>query len=211
MDWSVIDGFSNKEVDLFRAACNHLLGRTFVSRMLYTDGEKKHNPEYTFIAQHQQAVRDYLAFIGWELYQDQLNGYFYVQNDLEENRLTMDKDATGILLALRLIYDENSERAGLNQDVVCYVRELLEKTVTDFAILKQKPNMRDVRKSLQLIENHCIIARLEGRFNEMGCRFTILPTILTAVSAEKLNILVDRMKTLNEESTDEEADESAID
>ena len=133
--------------------------------------------------------------LGWELYQDQYNGYFYVQNDLEENRLTMDKDTTGMLLALRLIYDENSERAGLNQDVVCYVRDLLEKTVTDFAILKQKPNMRDVRKSLQLMENHCIIARLDGRFNEMGCRFTILPTILTAVSTERLNILVERMKT----------------
>jgi len=211
MDWAVLDGFSIKEADLFRAACNHLLGRTFVSRMSYTDGERKHNPEYTFIVQYEQVVRGYLALIGWELYQDPYNGYFYVQNDLEENRLTMDKDTTGILLALRLIYDENSELAGLNQDVVCYVRELLEKTVTDFAILKQKPNMKEVRKSLQLMENHCIIARLEGRFSEMSCRFTILPTIMTAVSAERLNILVERMKTSNEESSDEETDESAID
>jgi len=211
MEWAVLDGFSIKEAELFRAACNHLLGRTFVSRMIYADGERKHNPEYTFIAQYEQTVRGYLALIGWELYQDPYNGYFYVQNDLEENRLTMDKDTTGILLALRLIYDENSERAGLNQDVVCYVRELLEKTVTDFAILKQKPNMKEVRKSFQLIENHGIIARLEGRFNEMSCRFTILPTILTAVSAERLNILVERMKTSNEESSDEENDESAVD
>ena len=211
MDWEVLDGFSIKEAEFFRAACNHLLGRTFVSRMIYTDGERKHNPEYTFIAQYEHIVRGYLAFIGWEVYQDPYNGYFYVQNDLEENRLTMDKDTTGILLALRLIYDENSERAGLNQDVVCYVRELLEKTVTDFAILKQKPNMKEVRKSLQLIENHGIIARLEGRFNEMSCRFTILPTILTAVSAERLNILVERMKTTNEETSDEETDESPVD
>jgi hypothetical protein len=86
-----------------------------------------------------------------------------------------------------------------------------EKIVTDFAILKQKPNMRDVRKSLQLMENHCIIAKLDGRFNEMGCRFTILPTILTAVSAERLNILVERMKTSNEESINEEADEDTFD
>jgi len=211
MDWAVIDAFSSKEAELFRAACNRLLGRTFVSRMSYDNGEKKHNPEYTFIAQYQQTVRDYLALLGWELYQDPFNGYFYVQNDLEENRLTLDKETTGLLLALRLIYDENSERAGLNQDVVCYVREILEKTVTDFAILKQKPNMRDVKKSLQLMENHCIIAKLEGRFNEMGCRFTILPTILTAVSAERLNTLVQRMKISNEETSDEETDESAFD
>jgi hypothetical protein len=211
MDWAVIDGFSTKEAELFRSACNHLLGRTFVTRMSYSDGERKHNPEYTFIAQYQQAVRDYLVYIGWELYQDPYNGYFYVLNNLEENRLTMDKDTTGMLLALRLIYDENSERAGLNQDVVCYVRDLLEKTVTDFAILRQKPNMREVRRSLQLLESHCIIARLEGRFSEMGCRFTILPTILTAVSAERLSTLVERMKIVNEEPNDEEADESAFD
>jgi hypothetical protein len=211
MDWAVIDGFNDKELEFFRTACNHLLGRTFVTRIAYGDGEKKHNPEYTFIAQYQQLVHDYLALAGWELFQDQYNGYFYVQNDLEENRLTMDKDTTGMLLALRLIYDENSERAGLNQDVICYVRELLEKTVTDFAILKQKPNMRDIRKSLQLMEKHCIIAKLDGRFNEMGCRFTILPTILTAVSTEKLNILVERMKISDEDSVNEETDEDAFD
>jgi len=211
MDWATIDGFTVKEAELFRNSCNRLLGRTFVTRFTYGEGERKHNPEYTFIAQYQQTVQEYLAIIGWELYQDQYNGYFYVQNDLEENRLTMDKDTTGMLLALRLIYDENSERAGLNQDVVCYVRDLLEKTVTDFAILKQKPNMRDVRKSLQLMENHCIIARLDGRFNEMGCRFTILPTILTAVSTERLNILVERMKASDEDSVDEETDEGTFD
>jgi len=35
--------------------------------------------------------------------------------------------STAILLALRLIYEENMERLGLEQDAVCTVRDVLEK------------------------------------------------------------------------------------
>ena len=218
MDWSVIDGFSNKDAELFRSTCNHLLGRTFVLRMVWEDGQKRHNPEYTFLARYHQTVQGYLAHLGWDLYHEQYNGYFYVVNNLEENRLALNKDTTAILLALRLIYDEDSERAGLNQDVVCHVRDLLEKVVVNFAILRQRPNMRDLRKSLQLLENHGVIVKLEGRYNEIECRFAILPTILTAVSAERANALVEQMrktekseKSEPEEEIDEEADENSFD
>lgn len=211
MDWSVIDDFSNKDAEIFRQTCNRLLGKTFILREDYEDGKKKHNPEYTFLVRHQQTVQCYLAFLGWDLCHEQYSGYFYVLNNLEENRLTMDKETTGILLALRLIYDEDSEHAGLSQDVVCHVRDLLEKIVTDFAILRQKPNMKEVKKSLQLMENHSLIAKLDGKYNSMDCQFAILPTILTAVSAEKLNTLVEQMKRTEEEISDEEADEDSVD
>lgn len=211
MDWSIIDGFTKKEAEMFQHACNHLLGRTFISRIIFEDGVKKSNPEYAFLVRYQQTVQHYLKLIGWDLHHEQYSGYFYVVNDLEENRLSLDKDSTGIILALRLIYDEDSEQAGLYQDVICYVRDLLEKIVTSFSILRQKPNMRDVKKSLQMMENHGIIARLEGKYNEVECRFTILPTILTAVSAEKCNTLVEQLKKMQEETTDEEADEDSID
>ena len=210
MDWSVIDGFSDKEAEIFRSTCNHLLGKTFISRMIWADGLKKHNPEYSFLVRYQQTVQGYLAFLGWDLFHEQYNGYFYVINNLDENRLTMDKEPTAILLALRLIYDEDSERAGLNQDVICYVRDLLEKVVVNFAILRQNPNMRNLRKYLQLMENHGIIVRLDGRYSEMDCRFAILPTILTAVSAEKTNALVEQMRR-PEEASDEETDEDSFD
>ena len=211
MDWSVIEGFSKKEMELFQQACNHLLGRTFISRVAFEDGDKKNSPEYTFLLRYQQTVQEYLKLLGWYLHHEPYSGYFYVENDLEENRLSLDKDTTGIVLALRLIYDEDREQAGLHQDVICYVRDLLEKIVTSFSILRQKPNMKDVKKSLQLIENHGIIARLEGKFNDTECRFTILPTILTAVSAEKCNTLVEQLKKAQEETSDEEADENAAD
>ncbi len=194
MDYSVIEGFSQKERELFRSSCNHLLGKTFVVRTIYKNGANIPNPEYTFLVRYKEIVKDYLSLLGWDIYQDEFNGYFYVLNDLEENRLSMNKITTGILLALRLIYDENSESAGLYRDVICSVRDLLDKIITDFSLLRQKPNMDEIRRSLKLLEEHSIIVPIEGRYNEMSCNFTILPTIFIAVSAEKLNALVEQMK-----------------
>lgn len=56
-------------------------------------------------------------------------------NTDEVNRCNLGKKETAILLAIRMIYDENQERVGLEQDVICTVRDVLEKVVTDYAIL----------------------------------------------------------------------------
>lgn len=51
-----------------------------------------------------------------------------------------------------MIYEENQERLGLEQDAVCTVRDVLEKVVTDYAILPAKPNMDEVKRALTLLE-----------------------------------------------------------
>ena len=56
--------------------------------------------------------------------------------------------------------------------------------------------------------NHSVIQRLEGKFNQGSCRIAILPTILSAVSSEKLNLVV---SVLKKEETDEEAEEDPAD
>ena len=112
------------------------------------------------------------------------------------------------MLALRLLYEDNQDRLGLEQDAVCTVRDVLEKVVTDYAILPSKPNMAEVKRALTLLENHSIIQRIEGKFNQSSCKFAILPTILTAVSGEKLNAVV---SALRKEEADEEAEEDSAD
>jgi hypothetical protein len=211
MDYSIIEGFSAKEQELFSSVCNHLLGNTFVVRDIYKDGVHVNNPEYTFLVRYLDTVRGYLSLLEWDIYQDEFHGYFYISNRLEANRLVMGRVSTCILLVLRLIYDENSERAGLHQDVLCTVRDLLEKVVADFSIFRQKPNMDEIKRSLKLLENHNIIVRIDGKYSEATGRFTILPTILTAVSPEKMQVLIAQMKKSGEEKADEEAEEGAVD
>ena len=137
-----------------------------------------------------------------------MNGYFYVINTDEANRCNLNKKETAMLLALRMIYEENQERLGLEQDAICTVRDVLEKVVTDYAILPAKPNMDEVKRALTLLENHAI-QRIDGKFNQSSCKFSILPTVLAAVSSEKLNDVVAALR--KEDDVDEETEEDSVD
>lgn len=203
MGW--LNDATQREKDQFKAVCNQLLSRTYIVRTLYKpDRGRVANPDYTFLSIHYEHVRDYLALLDWDLRKDDMNGYFYVLNTDEANRCNLDKKETAILLAIRMIYDENQERLGLEQDALCTVRDVLEKVVTDYAILPSKPNMEEVKRALTRLENHSIIQRIDGKFNKGNCKFAILPTVLSVVSADKLNMIVSILK---KEENDEETSE----
>jgi hypothetical protein len=205
MDFSEIDNYSAKELEQFKSVCNYLLGHTYVVRTLYKPDEARiSNPQYTFISTHYETIRDYLFLLDWELRRNDLYGYYYVLNTDEANRRTLNKKATAILLALRMVYEDDHERAGLEHDVICTVRDVLEKVVTEYAILPTRPNMDEAKHAFTLLENHSIIQRLDGRFSQPGCKFAILPTILTAVPSERLDATV---AVLRKEDDVEETDE----
>lgn len=207
IDW--INQATQKELDQFKSVCNQLLSRTYVVRTLYKQGHGRiNNPDYTFLSIHYEVVQEYLSLLDWDLRKDDLNGYFYVLNKDEANRCNLSKKETALLLAIRLIYDENQEQLGLEQDAICTVRDVLEKVVTDYAILPAKPNMDEVKRALILFENHSIIQRIDGKYNQGSCKFAILPTILTAVSGEKLKAVV---SVLRRENGNEEAEEDSVD
>lgn len=210
MNLDFISSATAKELQQFKSVCNQLLSRTFVVRTLYRPGrERLNNPDYIFLSIHFEAVRDYLSLLDWDLRHDEANGCFYVINTDEANRLILSKRETAILLVLRMLYDESQERLGLEQDALCTVREVLEKVVTDYAILPAKPNMDEFRRAMLVFENHAVIQRIEGRYNQPDCRFAILPTILTAVSAERLHETAAVLR--KEENADEEAEENTAD
>lgn len=200
---------TQKELEHFRDVCNQLLSRTYVVRTLYKPGEGRvNNPDYVFLSAHDEVIRDYLALLDWDLRKDDLNGYFYVLNTGEANRCNLNKKETAILLAIRMIYKENIERLGLEQDAVCTVRDVLEKVVTDYAILPAKPNMDEVKRALTVLDNHSVIQRIEGKYSQGNCKFAILPTVLSAVSSEKLNAIV---SLLRKEDGNEEVEEDPAD
>ncbi len=209
MNFEWISGASQKELEQFKAICNQLLSRTFVVRtMVHPDKGRVNNPDYTFLSTHYEEVREYLSLLDWDLRKDDFNGFFYVLNTDEVNRCNLSKKETAILLAIRMIYDENQERVGLEHDVICTVRDVLEKVVTDYAILPSKPNMDEIKRALTLLDNHCIIQRIDGKYNQNDCKFAILPTVLTAVSSEKLSATV---AVLRKEDENEEAEEDTVD
>ena len=206
MKFDFLSSASDKELQQFKSVCNQLLSRTYVVRTLYRPGrERLNNPDYTFLTIHAEAVRDYLSLLDWDLRHDDANGIYYVVNTDDVNRCILSKRETAILLALRMLYDESLEGLGLEKDALCTVREVLEKVVTDYAILPAKPNMEEFKRAMLILENHSIIQRIEGKYNQPDCRFAILPTILTAVSAERLHEVAAVLR--KEEENGEEAEE----
>lgn len=200
---------TQKELEHFKDVCNQLLSRTYIVRTLYKPGEGRvNNPDYVFLSAHDEVIRDYLALLDWDLRKDDLNGYFYVLNTDEANRCNLNKKETAILLAIRMIYEENIERLGLEQDAVCTVHDVLEKVATDYAILPAKPNMDEVKRALTVLDNHSVIQRIEGKYSQGNCKFAILPTVLSAVSSEKLNAIV---SVLRKEGGNEEVEEDPAD
>ena len=209
MNFEGIKDLSTKELEQFKTICNYLLSHTFMVRTIYNpDKGRVNNPDYTFLSIHYETIRDYLSLLDWDLRKDDFNGYYYILNTNEANRRSLNKTATAILLALRMIYEENQERVGLEHDVICTVRDVLEKIVTDYAILSTRPNMDEVKRSFRLLENHNVIQRMDGKFSQNSCKFAILPTILTAVSGERLEAVV---SVLRKEEDNEEVDEDIID
>lgn len=206
MKFDFLSSASDKELQQFKSVCNQLLSRTYVVRTLYRPGrERLNNPDYTFLTIHAEAVRDYLSLLDWDLRHDDANGIYYVVNTDDANRCILSKRETAILLALRMLYDESLEGLGLEKDALCTVREVLEKVVTDYAILPAKPNMEEFKRAMLILENHSITQRIEGKYNQPDCRFAILPTILTAVSAERLHEVAAVLR--KEEENGEEAEE----
>ena len=68
-------------------------------------------------------------------------------------------------------------------------------------------NMEEVKRALTRLENHSIIQRIDGKFNKGNCKFAILPTVLSVVSADKLNMIVSILK--KEENDEETSEDSA--
>ena len=67
---------------------------------------------------------------------------------------------------------------------------------------------RAIDGMLTLLENHAVIQRIDGKFNQGSCKFAILPTVLAAVSSEKLNAVV---AVLKKEEENEETEENTSD
>ena len=93
--------------------------------------------------------------------------------------------------------------------MLCTVRDVLEKVVTDYAILPSRPNMDEVRKALAVLDAHNVIQKIDKKYSQKECRFVIMPTILTVVSSEKLNAIVSQMR--KEENGFEETEEDPAD
>lgn len=201
------ENLSDKEKENFRRVCNLLLAETFIIRNDYKNGSaQSRNRDYEFLSKYEDLIKDYLYLSGWILNKDDTNGYYYIENEEEVNRCRFSLTQTQILLALRFLYDENLKDAGLFLTVTTNVEELLHQLVDVLGYFEKKPNMKDFKSDMNIFDDFNIIKKINGTYKDLDCDFVILPTIQVAVPAERIAMVTNQIKAL-EEVTDEKTDE----
>lgn len=208
MNLTAFEEMSEKETKEFSRICNMLLSVTYILR----DGaDGRISKEYHFIDSHFELFSDYLELTGWKIYKDIQYGIIYVRNVDGLNKLTLNKLTTVMLVAIRIIYEESRIKASNTSNVCITVGSLFDKIVNEFSMYSKKPPQKEIKESFRILEAHNLIKRLDDSFDDIECRFVILPSVLIAVSNEKSKAICDTLKSKSEEITNEEIDPTAVD
>lgn len=197
---------TQREKDEFARICNKLMSATYILR----DGADKFvSREYRFIENEFEFFSDYLSLSGWKLYRDIQYGIIYVRNVEEYNKLSLNKLTTVMIMTMRIIYEDMRIQASNTNDVCVTVGELFGKIVTEFSIYSKKPPQKDIKEAFRVLENHNVVRRLDESYDDIECRFVVLPSILIAVPNDKCKSICEMLKA--EEEKNEETDEITSD
>ena len=193
------------EQNEFASVVNTLLLRGFVVRDIFDPREKlmRTNETYRYIERHFDLIADYLKFSGWNLERDAILGVVALSNFYTENRIRLDRETSLVLFALRLIYEhEKNESNSANQAIYITTPGLI-KTMSDDGVVMpgKRLNGRSIAKSLRFLNNHSIISKVSGSFDEGNVSFYILPSIVYALDNDKIVAMsnaLDELKKQNE-------------
>lgn len=186
MKW---DSFTAEEQERTRAICQRLFHENFLLEFRFSakDGMKKADPDYLFAFQRFSALAELLDGCGWQLHKDDRAGVMYLTSGYPGAYLPLKKLESKFLFALRLIYDDRKLQAVNTAEVLCTVRDIVEKLSTLNAI--DVVTKQERAEALRMLESRNIIQRLSGAWTELDTRLVILPSILCALSAEKIAAL----------------------
>ena len=193
---------SGSDQTRFAEIVNKILLKGFVVRDIFDSREKiiRVNPDFRFIERQFDLINDYLKFSGWVLNKDLILGVFYLVNTFEDNRLRIDRETSLVLFTLRLIYEDEKEEGGSSSTQSIYMTTpSLIKMMVDHGITMPGKRLtgRLIGKSLRFLNNHNIISKVSGSYDEGNVSFYILPSIKYAIDNEKIVAMSNALDQLN--------------
>lgn len=193
---------SGSDQTRFAEIVNKILLKGFVVRDIFDSREKiiRANPDFRFIERQFDLINDYLKFSGWVLNKDLILGVFYLVNTFEDNRIRIDRETSLVLFTLRLIYEDEKEEGGSSSTQSIYMTTpSLIKMMVDHGITMPGKRLtgRLIGKSLRFLNNHNIISKVSGSYDEGNVSFYILPSIKYAIDNEKIVAMSNALDQLN--------------
>lgn len=205
------EAFNNTEKENFKRLINMLLGKTFLVNRMYDTKQSifKSNSDYRFVDRNLEMFEEYLSYAGFKLKKDSNYEVIYLENEFAYNKARLDKATTIFLYAIRLKYDEDRETIKLNSDTIITVADII-KTLKDLGVYDKKPSDAEIRASLSKLIQFNLIQKIEGPLENPETKLVILPSILFAITNEKIISLSNMLTKLeeDEEIEEEENEES---
>ena len=183
---------------------NRILGQVF----LYQDKDDDKD-DYYFIHRNHAACETALELAGFNLLHDDYHRIFQAVADYSYCRARYKLDETLMILVLRKLYEERTERLSLAQDPVVTIGEVREeyRTITgkerDLGIIQYETILRRLRTMglLDTLDGRTIDVRdAEARLRLRGSVRMILPI----QTVDELDAWLRKYKTSPEEETSEE-------
>jgi len=202
----IIDDFDDGVRDSVRRVCQELFHNNYITEFVFSpnDSLKKANLDYSFIMSNYDAIEELLDNCGWKLQHDEHVRVLYLTSDYASAKVVLNKIESYFLLALRLIYDEKKTRASASGEVFITVRDIVEQLTTLGAV--ESVSKAEREKALRTLSNKNIISRMTGKLGEMDTRLAILPSVICAISSDKLKNVLEMMSANAEESVDADID-----
>ena len=202
------NNLTGAEKENFKRITSLLLNRTFMVNRFYdkNQGAFRSNSDYRFIDRNIDLFREYLEIAGYRLSKDSNYEVIYIENEYEYNKKRLDKNTTIFLYGLRLKFDEDRESVKLNTDTIVSVSDII-KTLIDVGAFNKKPSDMDIKTALSNLAKFNIIQKVDGKFEDPETKIIIFPSILFAVTNEKITALSQTISILEENEEDDENEE----
>lgn len=202
------NNLTGAEKENFKRITSLLLNRTFMVNRFYdkNQGTFRSNSDYRFIDRNIDLFREYLEIDGYRLLKDSNYEVIYIENEYEYNKKRLDKNTTIFLYGLRLKFDEDRESVKLNTDTIVSVSDII-KTLIDVGAFNKKPSDMDIKTALSNLAKFNIIQKVDGKFEDPETKIIIFPSILFAVTNEKITALSQTISILEENVEDDENEE----
>jgi len=204
MDITHISSLPEKSQRDLPRVINRLLGQAF----LYQDKDDDKD-DYYFIHRHRAACETALELTGFKLLHDDYHRIFQAISEYSYCRARYKLDETLMILVLRKLYEEHTERLSLAQDPVVTIGEVREeyRTITgkerDLGMVQYETLLRRLRTIglIETLDGRSIDVRdTEDRLRLRGSVRMILPV----QTVDELDAWLRKYRAANEEETTEE-------
>lgn len=194
-----IDALDDQRLERIREVCQKLFHGNYITEYVFApnDALKKANEDYSFIMAHYEAVEELLDRCGWELCHDPRAGVLYLSSDYAQAKMILPKLESYFLLAMRLIYDDKKTQASASGEVFVTAREIVEQLTSLNAV--DQVNKQDRGRALRTLAGKNIVAKMTGKWEDLDVRLAILPSIVCALSADKMKAVSQMLAAMAEE------------